>query len=201
MSLPRTLVLASTSRSRRELLARLQVPFTVADPAVDESALPGEEPAALVVRLAELKARAVASRFPGALVLGGDQVAVLEGRVLGKPGGFDPARAQLRAASGREVRFENGVCLYDAASDKAHVARVSTTVGFRELDAATIDEYLLREQPYDSAGSFYAESLGIALFQRVVGEDPTALQGFPLITVAALLRAAGWDVLRRTASA
>lgn len=186
------LVLGSTSRYRRELLQRLGLPFEVDRPEVDESPRPGEAPAALAVRLAEAKARAVAGRHPGAWVIGSDQVAELDGRPLGKPGGPEAAFAQLRAASGREVRFHTAFCLYSAARASAHAGLDLTTVHFRALADAEIARYLAAEQPYDCAGSFKCEGLGITLFEAIDNRDPTALIGLPLVALARALRAAGY---------
>lgn len=191
------IVLASTSRYRRELLARIVPQFRTAAPGVDEARLAGEQAGALAQRLANAKARAVAARHPGAVVIGSDQAAELDGSVIGKPGDAATARAQLAAASGRCVVFHTGVCVVDARRDPA-IARCEidvTRVHFRELDAATIARYVDREQPLDCAGSFRAEALGIALFERVEAQDPTALVGLPLIALARLLRGCGIELI------
>lgn len=187
------LVLASTSPYRRELLARLRLPFDVARPEVDEAPLPGEAPAALAARLARAKAEAVAAGRPGAWVIGSDQVAELDGSPLGKPGGHAAALAQLAAMSGKAVRFHTAVSLLrhgDPAMDAADV----TTVRFRELDGDEIARYVAAEQPFDCAGSFKAEAFGISLFESIRSDDPTALVGLPLIATARLLRRAGFAV-------
>ena len=186
------LVLASTSRYRRELLARLIADFRVAAPGVDEAATPGEAPPELAQRLARSKALAIADRFPGALVIGSDQVAELDGNALGKPGTRDRAIAQLAACSGRKVVFHTAVCLADAraAPVQTHFAVDRTAVVFRTLAAGEIERYVDRDAPLDCAGSFKSESLGIALFERIETTDPTALIGLPLIALARLLRAA-----------
>ena len=189
------LILASTSPYRRELLARLRVPFDVARPATDETCLPGEASSALVQRLAETKAAAVAALHPQAWVLGSDQVAELDGLPLGKPGGREAAIAQLTAMSGRAVHFRTGVSLArcDAeGSTQASTALDTTTVRFRVLSAGEIARYVDAEQPYDCAGSFKAEGLGITLFEAIESRDPTALVGLPLIATARLLREAGF---------
>jgi septum formation protein len=188
------LLLASTSRYRRELLARLRLPFDVARPEADETPLPGEAPAALAARLAEAKAAAVARLAPDAWVIGSDQVAELDGRPLGKPGGREAAIAQLAAMSGRTVAFHTGVCLLRAgAGDGGPFAASDTTrVRFRHLDAASIERYVDAEQPFDCAGSFKSEGYGIVLFEAIASEDPTALVGLPLIATARLLRQAGF---------
>jgi MAF protein len=192
---PKTLVLASTSPFRRELLARLGLAFETASPEIDETREPDEPPQALVRRLAEQKARAVAADFPDALIIGSDQVACLGGQVLGKPGTRERALEQLRQASGREVIFETGLCLYDAGRDRAEVCCESYRVLFRQLSEAEIAGYVDREQPFGCAGSFKSEGLGITLFERLEGPDPTSLIGLPLIRLTALLRAAGIDPL------
>ncbi|HHM06419.1 MAG TPA: septum formation inhibitor Maf [Gammaproteobacteria bacterium] len=191
----RKLVLASTSPYRRALLARLQLPFETACPEVDETPLPSEPPEQLVARLAELKARAVAPRFPDALIIGSDQLAVRGGKTLGKPGGFDAAKAQLLAASGKTVRFLTGLCLLDSPTGQAQVTVVPYSVVFRALDEAQIERYLHREQPYHCAGAFKSEGLGIALFKQMEGTDPNALVGLPLIKLISMLECAGVHVL------
>jgi MAF protein len=191
----RQLVLASTSPFRRELLERLGLAFRSAAPDCDEMRQPGEAAQALVMRLAEAKARAVASQFPDALIIGSDQVACLDQQVLGKPGNRERALEQLRQASGREVRFETGLCLYDARTNQAQVCRESYRVQFRLLSEAEIARYVDREQPFNCAGSFKSEGLGITLFERLKGDDPNSLIGLPLIRLCALLRNAGLDPL------
>lgn len=188
------LVLASTSPYRRELLGRLGLPFASARPEADESALPGELPEALVARLAERKARSVATHHPDALVIGSDQVAVLDGEVIGKPGTPERAREQLARASGRQVRFLTGLCLLDASSGDARTLVEPFTVHFRNLDAACIARYVDAEQPYDCAGSFKSEGLGIALFARLEGDDPNSLVGLPLIRLVDLLAERGVEL-------
>jgi septum formation protein len=189
------MVLASTSRYRRALLERLGWPFEVAAPGVDEAALAGERPADTALRLAEAKARAVAARYADALVIGSDQVAEIDGRAVGKPADPADAHAQLRAASGRTVVFHTGVALVDARSGRARMRLVDVASTFRLLSDADIARYLEREQPYDCAGSVKSEGFGIALFERIDSDDPTALIGLPLIAVTALLREEGLDVL------
>ena len=186
------LVLASTSRYRRELLGRLRLPFDVARPEVDETPLSGESPQALANRLAKAKARDVAQRSPDDIwALGSDQVADLDGLPLGKPGGHDAAIAQLRAMSGRTVRFHTGLCL--AHADGRVFTEIDLTeVQFRVLDDAEITRYVDAEQPYDCAGSFKSEGLGITLFDAIDNRDPSALVGLPLIATCRLLRQAGF---------
>lgn len=192
MSAPR-IVLASTSRYRAELLRRVLPQFEQQAPGVDEAALLGETPQDCAMRLATAKARAVAARCPEALVIGSDQVAELEGAMLGKPGSAATARAQLAACAGREVRFHTALCVVDTrgAVLRDCSALDLTRVHFRALDAAEIERYVAREQPLDAAGSFKSEGLGIALFERIDSEDPTALIGLPLIALCRLLRKAG----------
>jgi len=194
MPLP-PLVLASTSPFRRELLERLGLPFATASPDVDESARPGEAAEQLVLRLAEAKARAVADAYPDALIIGSDQVAELGGAVLGKPGDRERAIEQLSRVSGQTVIFRTGLCLLRAAD--GHVQRASEPfkVCFRTLTHAQIAAYVDREQPFGCAGSFKAEGLGIALFERLEGADPNALIGLPLIRLVGMLAAEGVDVL------
>jgi len=184
-------VLGSTSRYRRELLERLRVPFTVAAPHVDETPHAGEPPAALALRLALAKARAVAAQYPQAVVIGSDQVADLNGLPLGKPGTHERAVTQLRQMSGQTVRFQTALAVVCQASgfERSELAVVS--VVFRHLNDAEIERYLRAEQPYDCAGSAKSEGLGIALLERIDNDDPTALVGLPLIRTARLLREAG----------
>ncbi len=189
------LILASTSPFRRELLLRLGLPFDCVAPEVDETPLPDELPYALVQRLSESKARSVATRYPNALVIGSDQVAVLDGHILGKPGDHKGAVTQLRAASGRQVQFLCGLCLFDAARHHVQIKVVPYTVTFRSLSEEKIERYLERDQPYQCAGSFRSEALGIVLCDRLEGEDPNALIGLPLIQLAKMLETAGVEVI------
>jgi septum formation protein len=189
------LVLGSTSRYRRALLERLGLPFEVAAPEIDETALPGEAPAAAALRLSEAKARAVGSRYPGALVIGSDQVADCAGRHVGKPGNRARALAELRALSGRTVVFHTGVALLDVASGRCQRELVDVTSTFRTLTDVEIETYLDREAPYDCAGGVKSEALGVVLFERIASDDPTALIGLPLIALARMLRAEGLDPL------
>lgn len=186
------LILASTSIYRRELLARLGLPFEVARPEVDETPLSGEAPIGLSERLAEAKARSVGVRNPQAWVIGSDQVAELNGHALDKPGSFERAADQLAASSGNCVAFHTAATLYRHADRRAHRLRDLTVVRFRTLSNVEIERYLHSEQPYDCAGSFKAEGLGITLFDSIESRDPTALIGLPLIGLAAALRLAGF---------
>ena len=190
------LILASTSRYRRELLERLRIPFEAHSPETDETPLPGEAPAALAERLALAKARALASRFPDAIIIGADQVADVDGTAIGKPGDHARAVEQLRAMSGRTIVFQTALAVVRESTGFAQVQRAPVSVRFRTLTDAEIEFYLRTEQPYDCAGSAKCETLGIALLDAIDSDDPTALIGLPLIRTAALLRAAGLDPLR-----
>jgi MAF protein len=185
------LVLASTSPFRRELLERLGLEFICSAPEVDETPGTGEPAPDLVRRLALAKAEAVAERHPDSLIIGSDQVASLDGRILGKPGSHEAARRQLRDASGRRVRFYTGLALLNTGNGHQQRAVVPFDVVFRHLDEDRIERYLRREQPYNCAGSFRSEGLGISLFQALRGEDPTALVGLPLIEVVTMLSREG----------
>lgn len=189
------LILASTSHYRRELLTRFGLPFACVAPAVDESAHSDELPAALCARLSEAKASAVAARHPQALVIGSDQVAERAGILIGKPGSRESSRQQLAAASGNSVRFHTGICMLHADSAQ-HLHHIDVTeVRFRVLNAAMIENYLDREQALDCAGGFKCEGLGVALFDAIRTDDPTALIGLPLIALRRMLGAFGIDPL------
>ncbi len=190
------LILASTSRYRRELLERLRLPFLVVAPEVDETVLPGEAPAALAQRLALAKARAVAALHPQAVVIGSDQVAELDGQPLGKPGTHERAMAQLQQLSGRQAVFHTAVAVVRADTSFEEVTLAPVTVRFRTLGPEEIEHYLRLEEPYDCAGSAKCETLGIALLEAIDSDDPTALIGLPLIRTCRMLRDAGIDVLR-----
>lgn len=193
------LILASSSRYRHGMLSRLHIPFTAVSPDVDETPLPGETPAALSLRLSLAKAEAVCARHPGAVVIGSDQVATIDGTPIGKPGSFERAREQLRMLSGRTVEFHSALCVHDG---KRHeLDDVVTHCVFRELGDREIDAYLRREQPFDTAGSAKAEGLGIALMQAMHSDDPTAIVGLPLIALCRMLRSFGIDPLTHGAPA
>lgn len=200
-----TLVLGSTSPYRRELLARLGLPFQTRAPRTDETPQGGESPRSLAMRLAQAKARDVANQMAAepaddVLVIGSDQVAELHGQPLGKPGDHARATAQLHAMSGQDVLFHTAVCVCRPSTGFEATRLHTVAVTFRQLDADDIETYLQAEQPYDCAGSAKAESLGIVLLDRIRSDDPTALIGLPLIDTAALMREAGADPLRwRTA--
>jgi septum formation protein len=189
-----TLVLASTSRYRRELLGRLGLAFETAAPEVDESPRPTEAPAGTALRLAEAKAQAVRARYPQGLVIGSDQVAVCEGRRLDKPGTHAAAVDQLRFASGREIAFHTAVVLINAATGRIQSETVPTVSRMRALHDEEIERYLRAEPAYDCAGSARAEGLGIALMEKIESTDPTALIGLPLIALSGMLRKEGFLV-------
>jgi septum formation protein len=191
----RPVILASTSRYRRELLTRLRLPFDVQSPEVDETPLPGETPHALATRLALEKANAVAARFPEAVVIGSDQVADLGGEALGKPGDHERATAQLRRMRGQTLIFQTAVAVVCQATGFVQRDIAPVRVVFRDLSDAAIEQYLLAEQPYDCAGSAKSEGLGIALLDAIDSDDPTALVGLPLIRTCRMLRAAGVELL------
>jgi septum formation protein len=190
MTVPR-IVLASTSRYRRELLERLRLPFEVQSPGVDEQAFIAETPLATALRLAQTKALAVQARHEDALVIGSDQVAELDGQALEKPGTHARALAQLEQLSGRTAIFHTALALAHPFARQLRVANVPTRVHFRSLPRAQLDTYLSLDQPYDCAGAAKVESLGIALIERVESDDPTALIGLPLICLTTMLAEAG----------
>jgi MAF protein len=189
------LILGSSSPYRKELLLRLGLDFSTSSPEVDETAQLEEKPQQLVVRLAELKARTVGITHPGALIIGSDQVATLEGKILGKPGNYETAFEQLSFTAGKSVEFLTGLCLYNSANGKIQTHCEPFRVKFRPLSNEEIRSYLLREQPYNCAGSFKSEGLGIALFEAMEGEDPNALIGLPLIRLISMLRNEGINPL------
>ncbi|MDI4632493.1 septum formation inhibitor Maf [Pelomonas sp. V22] len=195
---PPALILASTSRYRRELLERLRIAFTVQSPEVDETPLPGEAPAAMAVRLALAKARAVAALHPEAVVIGSDQVADLDGQPIGKPGTHERAVAQLQAMRGKQIVFQTAVAVVCQSRGFAGQDLAPVVVRFRDLTDAEIETYLRAEQPYDCAGSAKSEGLGISLLSAIESDDPTALIGLPLIRTCALLREAGINPLAST---
>ena len=193
------LVLASTSPFRKELLQRLGIDFSCASPNVDETPVKGESIEELVTRLSELKASAIASDYgndpEGALIIGSDQSAVLNGEPLSKPGNFENAVKQLTAASGQRIVFQTGLCLINTLTGHKQSVCEPYTVIFKELSQQTIEHYLKKEEPYNCAGSFKSEGLGIALFEKFEGEDPNSLIGLPLIKLIAMLKQEGVDVL------
>jgi septum formation protein len=190
-SLHSGLILASSSKYRRTLLERLSLPFDCRSPEIDETAENGELPLDLVKRLARRKAELISTQFPGAIVIGSDQVAVFNNRIIGKPGNYSKAQAQLASFSGQVVEFLTAVSVQSVAS-KFHALHTDRTrVYFRKLQPDEIDRYLDHEKPFDCAGAFKAEALGITLFERISSDDPTAIIGLPLIRTAAMLREAG----------
>jgi septum formation protein len=189
-----SIILASGSRYRRELLERLRIPFETWSPDVDERALPSEPPRETAVRLARSKADAGGKRFPQAWIIGSDQVADLDGNPIGKPGTLDNARRQLRQLSGHAVLFHTALCFWNDRLGRRHERLVTTEVAFRRLTDLEIDRYLEREPALDCAGSAKSEGLGVSLLSRLGGDDPTALVGLPLIALSAMLRAEGYDV-------
>ncbi|MBC8518900.1 MAG: septum formation inhibitor Maf [Gammaproteobacteria bacterium] len=192
--LPLPLILGSSSPFRKELLSRLQLPFETFSPDIDESHIDGESPEQLVERLSIEKATEVAHHFPAHLIIGSDQVALNGTEILGKPGSFENAFQQLAAASGKSVHFLTGVTLLNSESGKSQTEVVPFTVHFRELDDNMIKRYLHAEEPYNCAGSFKSEGLGISLFKRLEGDDPSALMGLPLIRLVRMLEQQGATV-------
>lgn len=189
------LVLGSGSIYRRELLQRLQIPFEVCSPDIDETPLTGEMPGATALRLAESKARAVATTYPDALIIGADQVAVLENTLLGKPLTHENAVRQLRLLRGKEVTFHTALSLFNSRSASMQTRLIPSHVKFRELSDQQIENYLAREQPYHCAGSAKSEGLGIALIERITGDDPNALIGLPLIALVEMLAHEGIEIV------
>ena len=189
------LILASTSPYRKALLERLQVEFLCDSPDIDESPLEDESVEDMVVRLAKIKAEAVAGKYPDALIIGSDQSAELEGEILTKSGNFENAVKQLQRTSGKRIVFQTGLCLLNTQSGNAQTACVPYTVVFKPLSQEMIEHYLKKEQPYNCAGSFKSEGLGIALFEKFEGEDPNALIGLPLIRLIEMLGNEGFSVL------
>ncbi len=191
----RTLVLGSTSPFRRELLNRLGIAFETASPEIDETPVPEETPEALVTRLAKLKAEAVRKSWPNALIIGSDQVATIDGEILGKPGSHERAVEQLSKAAGKRVTFSTGLCLLNSRTGNTQVCCEPFHVYFRQLEQQAIEHYLQREQPYNCAGSFKSEGLGITLFEKMEGDDPNSLIGLPLIRLVDMLANEGWEIL------
>ena len=190
-----TLILASSSEYRRQLLQKLQIPFTSISPKIDETPLPDEKPHETALRLAQQKAKKVGAEYPHALVIGCDQVATLDGEQLGKPGNHNNATKQLQLMRGREVTFHSALCLFNAATGNMQALVVPYMVRFRQLTDEQIENYLTKEQPYHCAGSAKSEGLGIALIERMIGEDPNALIGLPLIKLITMLQNEAVEVL------
>nr|VFK11567.1 MAG: MAF protein [Candidatus Kentron sp. LPFa]VFK28510.1 MAG: MAF protein [Candidatus Kentron sp. LPFa] len=194
MNRPR-IILASTSVYRRDLLSRLDIPFEIQSPTTDERPLPGESPEQLARRLSEAKAESIQSDYPNALIIGSDQVAVLDGQIMGKPGNREANIRQLSRAAGRQVTFLTGLCLLNTHACQAETDIVPFSVAFRRLTLEQIENYVHRERSFDCAGGFKSERLGIALFERMEGEDPTALMGLPLIRLVTMLQRQGVGIL------
>lgn len=190
-----TLILASSSKFRRELLRKLDIPFNSISPKIDETPLADEKPFELALRLSQEKAKKIGKRHPHALIIGCDQVATLDGTPLGKPMNHQNATKQLQMMRGREVIFHSALCLYNAATGNMQAEVVPYSVRFRQLTDAQIESYLTKEQPYDCAGSAKSEGLGIALIERMIGEDPNALIGLPLIKLITMLQNEGVAVI------
>lgn len=190
-----TLILASSSEYRRQLLQKLLIPFNSISPKIDETALEGEKPHETALRLAKEKAKKIGAEYPHALVIGCDQVATLDGEQLGKPGNHQNATKQLQTMRGREVTFHSALCLYNATTGNMQAEVVPYLVRFRQLTDEQIENYLTKEQPYHCAGSAKSEGLGIALMERMIGEDPNALIGLPLIKLISMLQNEGVSVI------
>jgi septum formation protein len=189
------LILASSSHYRKALLQRLGIPFETIAPFIDESRLDDETPAQLVKRLARLKAEAAGMDIPDALIIGSDQCAVIDGHLIGKPGNFERAFLQLKKACGNVVEFHTGLCLLDTSCNRYQLDEITFRVHLRDLSDEQLKRYLNREKPFDCAGSFKAEGLGIALFTRMEGDDPNALVGLPMIRLVSMLEQAGMSVI------
>jgi len=188
------LILASSSPYRRSLLQRLEIPFESESPDVDESQLEGETPTDLVLRLAEIKAAAIAPAYPESLIIGSDQVAVADDEILNKPGNHENAINQLKKVSAKSIVFLTGICVINTANNNIQKDCISYTVHFRDLTEEEIERYLLLEKPYDCAGSFKSEAYGVSLMQRMEGDDPTSLIGLPLIRLSEMLRNEGLSI-------
>lgn len=193
--MPKSLILASSSPYRRELLTHLQIPFTSISPEVDETPLHHELPQDTALRLAQIKAKKIGYQHPQALIIGCDQVATLDNQQLGKPLNHENATRQLRLMRGREVTFHSALCLYNPATDHMQAEVVPYVVTFRKLTDGQIENYLIKEQPYHCAGSAKSEGLGIALIERMTGEDPNALIGLPLIALINMLQNEQFEVI------
>jgi septum formation protein len=190
-----TLILASSSKFRRELLHKLQIPFSSVSPKIDETAIEGEKPHETALRLSQEKAKKIGKKHPHALIIGCDQVATLDGMQLGKPMNHHNATNQLQMMRGREVTFHSALCLYNASTGNMQAEVVPYLVRFRQLTDEQIENYLNKEQPYHCAGSAKSEGLGVALIERMIGEDPNALIGLPLIKLVTMLQNEGLQVL------
>ncbi len=190
-----TIILASTSPFRKEILNKLQIPFSTCAPDIDEQAIKNETPETLVQRLAVEKAQACIGNNSDALIIGSDQVAVIDNEIIGKPHTHENAVTQLKKASGKKVTFLTGLCLLNSNTNQHQVDVVPFTVLFRDLTNSQIENYLLKEKPYNSAGSFKSEGLGICLFEKLIGDDPNTLIGLPLIRLTKMLEQEGFTIL------
>jgi len=190
-SLPEKLILASSSQYRKMLLARFGIPFDCLSPEMDETAQPGESPLDLVKRLAAGKAESISRLYPGAVVIGSDQLAVFDGQIIGKPGSYKAAKEQLSCFSGHSLEFLTAVSVQSLHNGFGELYTDHTLVHFRTLQGGEIERYLKKEKPFDCVGAFKAEMSGVVLFERIASEDPTALIGLPLIQTSAMLRRAG----------
>jgi len=189
------LILASTSPFRKAILAKLGAEFDTASPETDETALENESPQALVERLSVAKAKAIADKVDNALVIGSDQVSVIDGEIIGKPHTHENARKQLQKASGKTVTFYTGLCLYNATTNQYQSEVVPFNVVFRDLNDELIEAYLQKETPYNCAGSFKSEALGIILFEKLQGDDPNTLMGLPLIRLVKMLEKEHFSII------
>lgn len=189
------LVLSSSSPYRKAVLDKLGIAFSVEVPDIDENIQDGESPEQLVTRLAQEKAAAIQGRYPRALIIGADQIALLNGRILGKPGNKENAIEQLTAESGQRVKFLIGLCLFNSETGNLQVSCENFTVEFRQLSQQQIEYYVEKDKPYNCAGSFKSEGLGMALFVKLSGDDPNALLGLPLIKLVSMLENEGFSVL------
>lgn len=195
MDTHKPIILASSSKYRKELLSRILNDFECISPDIDETPFPNEEPMALVKRLAKEKALEVANDYPEAIVIGSDQICVLEGDILGKPGSKENAIKQLTACSGKTVFFYTSLCVTKGTDEPKEISVVTTKVIFKELTQRQIQNYIERENPIDCAGSFKCEGLGIVLFEAIESNDPTALIGLPLIQVNQRLEKLGFNII------
>jgi septum formation protein len=191
----KTLVLASTSPFRKEILSRLHIAFETFAPLVDETPLENESPSQLVIRLSILKANSAKSEYPQALIIGSDQVAVIDNTILGKPGNHEQAVKQLNQVSGKQVDFLTGLSVINTETHQIQTDMVNFSVKFRQLTSTQIENYLKLDQPYNCAGSFKSEGLGIALLDRMIGSDPTSIIGLPLIRLVRMLEAEAFSII------
>jgi septum formation protein len=195
MTTPPLIILSSTSSARKSVLERLLLPFQTFAPEIDETPLPNEKPEDLVLRLAELKAHAAQITYPNALVIGSDQVAIVNDTILGKPGTYERAVKQLQRVSGQTVNFLTGLCLLNTKTQQIQIDSIPFGIQFRTLTLSQIEQYLHQEKPYNCAGSFRSEGLGIVLIEKIIAEDPTAIMGLPLIRLIQMFEKQGVNVI------